>query len=139
MKQSAETPVKIVVGKTFEKMVTKNKRDVAIAFVGLNNQQTQAFEREWIRLAKQFPQIDFVKIDMFKNDFPDVYKPSPHKPTVYFVPGTGDKSNPVEFVKKIGDDEVESESDAAFDAESLRKFIRENLKHKPGNDQHHEL
>ena len=103
--------MKIVVGKTFNELVEKNKKDVLLAFIGLHNQQTLNFESEFSKLAKAYTgKLDFAKIDMFKNDFPDWFKPSSHKPTVYYV-AANDKSNPVELKD-----------------ENLKEFIEANLK-----------
>ena len=103
--------MKLVVGKTFDELIDKNKKDVLLAFIGLVNQQTINFETEFGKLARVYSgkNLDFAKIDMFKNDFPDWFKPSSHKPTVYYVPAS-DKSNPIEFQD-----------------ENLKKFIESNL------------
>ena len=109
--------MKLVVGKTFDELVDKNKKDVLLAFVGLYNQQTINFETEFGKLARVYSggkNLDFAKIDMFKNDFPDRFKPSSHKPTVYYIPA-GDKSNPIEFQEETS-------------VENLKKFIESNLK-----------
>lgn len=83
-----------------------------MAFVGLYNQQTEKFEVEFAKLAKLYADksVDFAKMDMFKNDFPDAFKPSQHKPTVFYVPAS-DKANPIEFT-----------------GDSLKKFVEDNFK-----------
>ena len=103
----------MIVGRTFDEIVTKSKKDVVVSFIGLSNQQTEKFEAEFAKLAKQYSGKDIVfgKMDMFKNDFPDSYKPSMHKPTVYYVPAGG-QSDPIEF------------SDGE---KSLKEFIDENI------------
>lgn len=114
IKQNAQNPVKLVVGKTFDELVEKSKKDVVLAFVGLSNQQTNAFELEFAKLAKHYnKRLEFAKMDMFKNDFPEWFAPSSHKPTLYYVPAS-DKSHPIEFKEETTLDNVKKFIEANF-------------------------
>ncbi len=115
VKQNPKSAVKVAVGKSFDDLVMKNKRPVFLAFVGLSNQMAEKFESNFAKLAAKYPTAEFIKMDMFKNDYPDLFMPSQHRPTLYFVPA--DKSSPVEFQE---DPTVEK----------MTKFIETNVKSK---------
>ncbi|KAG8181822.1 hypothetical protein JTE90_001476 [Oedothorax gibbosus] len=87
-------PVLIVVGKTFEDLVLKNKRDVLIEFYAPWCGHCKKLEPVYKKLGKAFADNDKIaiaKIDATANDYPSEFKVNGF-PTILYVPAS-DKSN----------------------------------------------
>jgi hypothetical protein len=116
--------VKIAVGKTIESILEKSTKAIVLAFVSPNGfGDLMKFESKFEQLATEFssnPGVVFYQIEVFRNDYPEYFKPSLLQPSVYFVP-VNDKKNPV-FCNMQGDDWMS--------LPSLKAFVEDNLKEK---------
>jgi len=107
-------PVTVVVGKTFEKLVLDNSKDVLIELYAPWCGHCKSLEPIYRDLAKRFKdvkQLVIAKMDATANDLPEPYTASGY-PTIYFAP-VGKKSSPVSY---SGDRSLKD----------LEKFIRDH-------------
>jgi len=107
-------PVTVVVGKTFEKIVLDNSKDVLIELYAPWCGHCKKLEPVYRDLAKQFKdvkQLVIAKMDATANDSPEPYTSSGF-PTIYFAPA-GKKTSPISY---SGDRSLTD----------LEKFIREH-------------
>ena len=104
----------MVVGKTFDKVVLDNSKDVLIELYSPSNNDCKKLEPVYRDLAKRFKdvkQLVIAKMDATANDSPDPYTASGF-PTIYFA-RAGKKSSPVSY---SGDPSLQN----------LEKFIRDH-------------
>ena len=107
-------PVTVVVGKTFDKIVLDNYKDVLIELYAPQCIHCKQLEPVYRDLAKRFKDVEglvIAKMDATENDSPDPYLPREY-PTIYFAP-VGKKMSPISY------DGVQSLKD-------LEKFIRDH-------------
>nr|AXL95384.1 protein disulfide isomerase [Conus ermineus] len=91
-------PVKVVVGKTFEKIVQDTKKDVLIELYAPWCGHCKNLEPVYKELAKKFKpakNLVIAKMDATANDVPDEYKVEGF-PTIYFAPANK-KSVPIKY------------------------------------------
>lgn len=104
----------MVVGKTFEKIVLDNSKDVLIELYAPWCGHCKKLEPIYRDLAKQFKDVKrlvIAKMDATANDAPDQYSASGF-PTIYFAPA-GQKMAPISY---SGDRSLKD----------LEKFIRDH-------------
>jgi protein disulfide isomerase family A protein 3 len=108
-------PVKVLVGKTFDKIVTDDK-DVFIEFYAPWCGHCKQLEPKWEELGKKFKGVDSVviaKIDATANDYPKDYEVSGY-PTIYFKPAKKG-SKPVKY-------------DGGREVDEMYKFVKKKAK-----------
>ncbi|XP_035219913.1 protein disulfide-isomerase A4-like [Stegodyphus dumicola] len=91
-------PVLVVVGSTFEELVTKSTKDVLIEFYAPWCGHCKKLEPEYKKLGKAFASNDKVviaKIDATANDYPEEFKVDGF-PTIYYIPAA-DKKNLITY------------------------------------------
>ncbi|KFM80827.1 Protein disulfide-isomerase A4, partial [Stegodyphus mimosarum] len=91
-------PVLVVVGSTFEELVTKSTKDVLIEFYAPWCGHCKKLEPEYKKLGKAFANNDKVviaKIDATANDYPEEFKVDGF-PTIYYIPAA-DKKNLITY------------------------------------------
>jgi len=109
-------PVKVVVGKTFEKIVNDPEKDVLIEFYAPWCGHCKSLEPKYEELGRKFKGNDNIviaKIDATANDYSKEYEVSGY-PTIYFKPA------------KAGANPVKYEGDREVDA--MYKFIQKKAK-----------
>jgi protein disulfide-isomerase A4 len=115
--------VKIAVGKTIDSILDTPDQEIVIAFVAQERfGDLEAFEVNYEKVASELASkknVVFYKINAFKNDFPDMFKPSLRQPSVYYI-GSNAKANPVL---------CESSDKDWYSVASLKKFVVDNLKY----------
>jgi len=107
-------PVTVVVGKTFDKLVLDNSKDVLIELYAPWCGHCKKLEPVYRDLAKRFKDVKnlvIAKMDATTNDSPDPYTASGF-PTIYFAPA-GKKTSPISY---SGDRSLKD----------LEKFIRDH-------------
>jgi len=98
MPKKSSGPVTVVVGKTFDKVVLDNSKDVLIELYAPSNNDCKKLEPVYRDLAKRFSdvkQLVIAKMDATANDSPDPYTASGF-PTIYFAQA-GKKASPVSY------------------------------------------
>ena len=107
-------PVTVVVGKTFDKIVLDEKKDVMIELYAPWCGHCKKLEPTYKKLAKKYKNQNIViaKMDATANEAPNNFGSSGF-PTIYFAKAN-DKKNPLKF--EGGDRSLEA----------LSKFIEEN-------------
>lgn len=116
-------PVLTVVGSTFDRLVTKNEKDVVLEFYAPWCGHCKKLEPIYKKLAKAFASNDKVviaKIDATANDYPEEFSVSGF-PTIYYVPAT-DKKNPISY-------------DGDRTLEDLTKFVEKQLSAEQTKDE----
>ncbi|XP_076467812.1 protein disulfide-isomerase A4-like [Babylonia areolata] len=91
-------PVKVVVGKTFEKIVNDVKKDVLVELYAPWCGHCKKLEPVYKELAKKFKSakdLVITKMDATANDVPDEYTVEGF-PTIYFAPANN-KGNPIKY------------------------------------------
>ena len=107
-------PVTVVVGKTFDKIVLDNHKDVLIELYAPQCVLCKQLEPVYHDLAKRFKDVEglvIAKMDATENDSPDPYLPREY-PTIYFAPA-GKKMSPINY-------------DGVRSLKDLEKFIRDH-------------
>jgi len=107
-------PVTVVVGKTFDKIVLDNYKDVLIELYAPQCILCKQLEPVYHDLAKRFQDVEglvIAKMDATENDCPDPYLPREY-PTIYFAPA-GKKMSPINY-------------DGVRSLKDLEKFIRDH-------------
>jgi protein disulfide-isomerase A4 len=116
-------PVKMAVGKTIDSILETPDKEVVIAFVAQERfGDLDKFEANYEKVAAEFASnknVVFYKINAFKNDFPEKFKPSLRQPSLYYI-GSNAKENPVL---------CESSADDWYSVASLKSFVNSNLKY----------
>ncbi|XP_077977959.1 protein disulfide-isomerase A4-like [Glandiceps talaboti] len=118
-------PVKIVVGKTFDKIVLDKSKDVLIEFYAPWCGHCKNLEPIYKKLGKKFKKaknVVIAKMDATANDVPPNYSVNGF-PTIYFAPANN-KDSPLKF-------------DGARDLDGFSKFIEEKatVSLKSGKDE----
>ncbi len=120
-KNNEKRLIKIAVGKTIENIIAKSDKAIVLAFVSpAGFGDLMKFESRYEQLATQFSSnegVEFYQIEVFKNDYPDYFKPSLKQPSLYFIP-VSEKIKPV-FCEMDGDDWMS--------LTKLKKFVEDNL------------
>jgi len=91
-------PVKVVVGTTFNQIVSDPKKDVLIEFYAPWCGHCKSLEPKYAKLGKKFETVDSVviaKMDATANDYPPEYEVSGY-PTIYFKPA-GENAKPLKY------------------------------------------
>uniref|UniRef100_H2ZE70 Protein disulfide-isomerase A3 n=1 Tax=Ciona savignyi TaxID=51511 RepID=H2ZE70_CIOSA len=91
-------PVTVVTGKTFDKLVMDENKDVLIEFYAPWCGHCKSLEPKWNELAEKMQENDDVviaKMDATANDAPAQFQVSGY-PTIYWAP-KGSKKNPVKY------------------------------------------
>ena len=118
--------VRIAVGKTIDKIIETPGKEIFIAFVGHERfPDLERIEQNLDKIAAEYApkkNVEFYKINSFKNDFPEVFKPSPSEPSFFYLPSK-DKKNPV---RCQGEDWTS--------VVNLKKFVRNSLKQTASDD-----
>ena len=111
-------PVRTVVGKNFDDVVTNSKQDVFIEFYAPWCGHCKNLAPKWKELAEALADVDSITIaamDATANDFPKSYQVSGF-PTLYLKKASG------ELVSYNGGREVAA----------MKKWLKENTTHKLG-------
>lgn len=108
-------PVKVVSGKTFNRFVVENPKDVLIGFCHPLCTVCKTVEDNMMTIAKlnEYPSAEFLAMDTSLNDPPAVYAPKTY-PTIYFTSQKNKKSP----IKYTGRD---------FSLKELHKFLDKNV------------
>ena len=91
-------PVTVVVGKTFDKLVLDNSKDVLLELYSPSCGHCKNLEPTYRDLAKRFKDVKrlvIAKMDATANDSPDPYTASGY-PTIYYAPA-GKKQSPISY------------------------------------------
>lgn len=91
-------PVKVIVGKTFDKIVKDKSKDVLIEMYAPwcgHCKNLEPIYKELGKSLKKEKNLIIAKIDATANDIPDEYKVEGF-PTIYYAPAN-DKDNPLKF------------------------------------------
>jgi len=109
-------PVKVVVGSTFDQIVSDPKKDVLVEFYAPWCGHCKSLEPKYSKLGKKLETVESVviaKIDATANDYPPEYEVSGY-PTIFFKPA-GEGAKPVKY---------EGERETA----DLLQFVKKNAK-----------
>ncbi len=116
-------PVKIAVGKTIDSIIETPDKEIFIAFVAQKRfGDLEKFESNYDKLAAEFASnknVVFYKINAFKNDFPEKFKPNVRQPSLYYI-GSSAKESPVL---------CESSEQDWYSVANLKAFVNSNLKY----------
>lgn len=118
----SQGPVVTVVGKTFEKIVQQEGKDVLIEFYAPWCGHCKKLEPTYKKLAKKLKKnkdLVIAKLDATANDYPSLYKVEGF-PTIYLATAN-DKKNPVKY-------------EGARELKDLVKFIKDNASGKISTD-----
>jgi protein disulfide-isomerase A4 len=118
-----EGPVTVVVGETFDSLVTQSDKNVLIEFYAQWCGHCKKLEPIYKQLAQKYSNnnnLVIAKIDATLNDYPELYDVSGF-PTIYFL-RRNDKMNPSLY---LGDRSLED----------LTKFVDSMLEHDTGKDE----
>ncbi|KAK5850205.1 hypothetical protein PBY51_014473 [Eleginops maclovinus] len=92
-------PVKVVVGKTFDKIVMDTQKDVLIEFYAPWCGHCKKLEPDYVALGKKYKgekNLVIAKMDATANDVPNDNYKTEGFPTIYLAP-SNDKQNPIKF------------------------------------------
>jgi len=112
-------PVKVVVGKTFQKDVIDNDKDVFIEFYAPWCGHCKQLTPKWEKLAEELSDysdtLTIANLDATANDYPSTFDVKGY-PTIYLAKA-GDKSHPVPY-------------NGGREVKEMKKWLTENVKHK---------